>query len=92
MNNKKHPIYTYPTANAHLSGWSQLGDPDIVPPPATELKKIVYHPPQQQPQNPPQKGGKKTYCTYNNRQYLVHKGSRGGNYILVGQDKKRVYV
>ena len=30
--------------------------------------------------------------TYNNKQYVVKIGSRGGSYITVGQDRRKVYI
>ena len=30
--------------------------------------------------------------TYNNKQYVVKTGSRGGSYITVGQDRRKVYI
>ena len=36
--------------------------------------------------------GGKTSVKYNGRNYKVHTGLRGGKYILVGKDKKKVYI
>jgi hypothetical protein len=30
--------------------------------------------------------------THNGRQYKVHRGKQGGKYILVGKEKKKVYI
>ena len=43
------------------------------------------------PKNCQQSGG--TYVTYKGgRNYKIYVGKRGGKYILVGKDKKKVYL
>lgn len=41
---------------------------------------------------PPPPKGEKPKHLYNGRYYSIHSGKRGGQYILVGKDKRKVYV
>jgi len=58
---------------------------------SNKYTKKVRKPYPELPPPPPTTGGA-THVTYKGRKYKVRVGNKGGRYILVGADKKKVYV